>query len=527
MPLNRHAMTVHAAPGAPRARLVALALTPAALLALAGCSLSARPMQTASAPAAPSKQVAASNATPAPHARGGQADPSDPFALASEPAASEPSHAVDPFAPWNDSGSAPNVFGELAEGGEHGGPAGSGDDYAENLRQITFSQVGADFQPDISRDGKWIAFASTQHSTNADLYIKPIGSHAVTRLTNDPAQDIMPAFSPDGRRVAFCSNRNGSWDVFVMSVGGGQPIQITEGESHELHPTWSPDGRHLAFCRLNPASNKWELWVVDSMHPGVARFIGHGLFPTWSPNGDTIAFQRSRDRSDRFFAVWTIDFVEGEGINPTEIASSPVAAFVNPTWSPDGSRLAFAAIPNPEGAVGSDIGARPSNADIWMVELNGSGRSRLTGGQFVNLMPVWAPDWRLYFVSDRGGNDNVWSLRPDRAMIAAKGEAPGVYSQRTPEQRGMSASPQRASASTARQNAPAPAPQQPMYDSHADAAEHEPEIIQPGSPEAIVRGIPTPLPAGVGAPKNEPQRKPTNPTNFVFAPSHDDTEPEH
>ncbi len=522
MPLNRRA-TSNAL------RIAALAITPTTIVALAGCSLQARPMQSASsmpAPSAPANKPAAhanAHASPA-------IDANDPFALATPVAAhrGNSAHSIDPFAPWNDNGSAPNVFGELAEGEAHGGPSSSGEDYAENLRQITFSQVGADFQPDISRDGKWITFASTQHSTNSDLYIKTIGSHAVTRLTNDPAQDIMPVFSPDGRRVAFASNRNGSWDIYVMSVGGGQPIQISEGESHELHPTWSPDGKNLAFCRLNPASNKWEIWVVDAMHPGVARFLGHGLFPRWSPNGDTIAFQKSRDRSDRFFAIWTIDFVEGEAINPTEIASSPVSAFVNPTWSPDGSRLAFAAIPNPEGAVGSDIGARPSNADIWMVEMNGSGRSRLTGGQFVNLMPVWAPDWRLYFVSDRGGNDNIWSLRPDRAMIAARGESPGVYSQRSPEQRGVNASPSRSTTANSRFGSPSSAPSHQNYDTHADASDHDDGgIVQPGSPEAIVRGIPSPLPAGVAAPKNEPQRKPTNPSNFVFAPSRDDTDPEH
>jgi TolB protein len=522
MPLNRRSNFTPA-------RTLGLAATPALLVALAGCSLQPRPMRTAAA--APAPVATRTTATPAPSTQPtsgaqsahGAVDPVDPFALASAPggASEQAGNTVDPFAPWNNAGSAPNVFGELAEGGPHGA-ATSGDDFAENLRQITFSQVGADFQPDISRDGKWITFASTQHSTSADLYIKPIGSHAVTRLTNDPGQDIMPAFSPDGRRIAFASNRDGSWDIYVMSVGGGQPIQLTEGESHELHPTWSPDGKHIAFCRLNPASNKWELWVIDAMHPGVARFIGHGLFPRWSPTGDTIAFQKSRDRGDRFFAIWTVDFVEGEAINPTEIASSPVAAFLNPTWSPDGSRLAFAAIPNPQGGVGSDIGSRPASADIWMVEMNGSGRSRLTGGQFVNLMPVWAPDWRLYFVSDRGGNDNIWSLRPDRAMIAARGEAPGVYAQRTPEQRGMSASNSSNSSSAMTRSAP----RRPPAQSQAAVEDHE--MIEPGSPEAIVRGIPTPLPATVAAPRSEPQRKPTNPTNFVYAPdTYDDAGPEH
>jgi TolB protein len=508
----------------PALRTLGLLLTPGALAALAGCSLQAKPLHTASSAPTPS----AARAGSAHHATAqsnGQADPTDPFALAAAPAG-HGEVASDPFAPWNDPRSnTPNVFGELAEGGAHGGPSTSGDDFAENLRQITFSQVGADFQPDISRDGQWIAFASTQHSASADLYIKTIGSHAVTRLTNDPGQDIMPTFSPDGRRIAFASNRDGSWDIFVMSVGGGQPIQLTEGESHELHPTWSPDGKHLAFCRLNPASNKWEIWVIDAMHTGVARYLGHGLFPRWSPTGDTIAFQKSRDRDDRFFAVWTIDFVQGEAINPTEIASSPVAAFINPTWSPDGARLAFASIPNPEGGVGSELGARPTNADIWMVEMNGSGRARLTGGQFVNLMPVWAPDWRLYFVSDRGGKDNVWSLRPDRAMIAAKGEAPGAYSLRTPAERTGASRPAMSNSMGQR----TPAQTDSNSNAHADAYYHENggEIMQPGSPDAIVRGIPTPLPAGVRAPANEPLRKPTNPSNFVFAPSRDDTEPEH
>jgi TolB protein len=508
----------------PALRTLGLLLTPGALAALAGCSLQAQPLHTAStAPAHSAPRAASAQHSAA--LSNGQADPTDPFALAAAPAG-QGEYAADPFAPWNDQRSnTPNVFGELAEGSTRGGPSSSGDDFAENLRQITFSQVGADFQPDISRDGQWIAFASTQHSANADLYIKTIGSHAVTRLTNDPGQDIMPTFSPDGRRIAFASNRDGSWDIFVMSVGGGQPIQLTEGESHELHPTWSPDGKHLAFCRLNPASNKWEIWVIDAMHTGVARYLGHGLFPRWSPTGDTIAFQKSRDRDDRFFAVWTIDFVEGEAINPTEIASSPVAAFINPTWSPDGTRLAFASIPNPEGGVGSELGARPTNADIWMVEMNGSGRARLTGGQFVNLMPVWAPDWRLYFVSDRGGKDNVWSLRPDRAMIAAKGEAPGAYSLRTPAERTGASRP-------AMSNMGHGSPAQPNSNNnaHADAYYHENDgeiSMQPGSPEAIVHGIPTPLPAGVRAPANEPQRKPTNPSNFVFAPTRDDTEPEH
>ncbi|MHC4976389.1 MAG: hypothetical protein ACYTF7_07260, partial [Planctomycetota bacterium] len=200
-----------------------------------------------------------------------------------------------------------------------------------------------------------------------------------------------------------------------MNREGGQAVQLTSSSSHEIHPTWSPDGQLIAFCALGEVSGKWELWVINASNPAVRSFIGYGLFPEWSPNGETIAFQRSREQGDRFFSVWTIDFFDGEARNPTEIASSPVAAVVNPTWSPDGQYLAFATIPNPSHAHGE----RPEQADIWITHVDGSSRANLTNGSFVNLSPTWADNGQIFFVSDRTGRDNIWSLRPVQAIVAA------------------------------------------------------------------------------------------------------------
>ena len=139
-------------------------------------------------------------------------------------------------------------------------------------------------------------------------------------------------------------------------------------------------------------------------------------------------------------------------------------------------------------------------------------------------MPAWAPDWRLYFVSDRSGNDNIWSLQPERALIASRGDAPGVYSQRSPEQRGVNRpQPGASTAFTSRPGAPgAPgAPSGPGAASRFPVDQAGNEAIQPGSPEAIVRGIPTPV-----APAPAQPRRSSNPTNFVFAPDRDDTGPE-
>ena len=310
-------------------------------------------------------------------------------------------------------------------------------DAIDNLMQVSYSQDGSDFDPDISPDGKSIVFASTQHRLTADLYVKPVGGHAVTQLTNDPAHDLMPSVSPDGRRVAFSSNRNGSWDVFVVGVDGGQPVQLTSESSHELHPTWSPDGARLAFCRLSPTSGRWELWEVELTNTAVSRFLGYGLLPEWNPKQDKIAFQRSRERGDRLYSVWTIDYVNGEPRNPTEIASSREWAYINPSWSPDGERMVFSAVRNPAADISGGVGPTPHAADLWMVNADGSNRIRLTGGEYADLMPEWGPDGRVYFVSDRAGLGNIWSLTPERSIQTAafenSGKSTGVAAAGTPK----------------------------------------------------------------------------------------------
>ncbi|QYU69197.1 DPP IV N-terminal domain-containing protein [Leptolyngbya sp. 15MV] len=285
-----------------------------------------------------------------------------------------------------------------------------------NVQQVTFSMEGADFDPDISADGSTIVFSSTQHRPTADIYIKSVTGRTVTQLTTDPGNDIMPRLSPDGTRIAFASNRSGPWNIYVMPVGGGRAIQITATGADDLHPSWSPDGRQLVFSRLGAVSGQWEMWVTDVANQGAAKFIGYGLFPAWSPvrgtgptGGDLIAFQKSRERGDRLFSIWTIEVKDGQAQNPTEIASSTAAACINPSWSRDGQWLAFATVAD-AAAWAASPGARPAQADLWMIDLAGTSRINLTSGLALNLMPRFGPDNRLFFVSDRGGVDNVWAM---------------------------------------------------------------------------------------------------------------------
>jgi len=299
-----------------------------------------------------------------------------------------------------------------------------------NLSQVTYATEGADFDPCVSRDGMSVVYASTQHRDTADIYVKPTDGRVITQLTNDPANDVMPAISPDGQHIAFASDRTGNWDIYVMPITGGRAVQVTSDATDELHPSWSPDGKSLVFCRAGAMSGRWEMWVIDAANQAASNFIGYGLFPSWCPVSgsgatlgagatDKVLFQLGRERGERSFAVWTVDYKDGRTGNATEIASSGEAAFINPGWSPDGSKIVYVSVPNASEGNGQARQQRPASAELWMLNTDGSGRVNLTGSTAIALMPFWGPKERLYFVANRGTADNIWSIDLEPAIRAA------------------------------------------------------------------------------------------------------------
>jgi len=303
-----------------------------------------------------------------------------------------------------------------------------------NIRQVTSSYAGSDFDPIVTPDGKSLIFASTQHRPTADLYIKSVNGSVVTRLTDDPAQDVMPAVSPDGQYITFASDRSGTWDLYIMPFEGGKVVQLTSESANDLHPTWSPDGRQIAFCRLGQQSGRWEIWVKDVLADTGAQFIGFGLFPEWSPvagtgvgGADQILFQRSRERGDRAFSIWTLDFNPNPGTasRETEIATGPNQALINPSWSPDGNFVTFASVPNSE-SWSNGQAARPESSTIWMVSTKGTGKIKLTDGDTIDLMPVWGRNNDIFFVSNMDGQDHLWSMELSQAIRAASVTMPDL-----------------------------------------------------------------------------------------------------
>ncbi|MDQ7780041.1 MAG: hypothetical protein RDV41_10075, partial [Planctomycetota bacterium] len=141
------------------------------------------------------------------------------------------------------------------------------------------------------------------------------------------------------------------------------------------------------------------------------------------PSYNRLAFQRARQRGDFWFGIWTVD---ADGGGPLEVHSNATYAAVNPAWSPDGSKIAFATVNCSPAAKGQD--RRFDGDDIWMVRHDGTGLAQITSETCAEWYPCWSVDGRIYFIARREGAQNIWSARPLAGLLddvsAAKQEEP-------------------------------------------------------------------------------------------------------
>ena len=330
----------------------------------------------------------------------------------------QPFVSTDPQQPALEHASSPiDIFGGMGTPSASISPL----DSTGQIRRVSLTEEGADFDVTIDKAGEQLIYSSTRHRQTADIYRQRIDGSAITQLTDDENNDVMPVLSPDGKTIAFASDRSGNWDLYLMDADGGPAVQLTNDRTHDIHPSFSPDGKHLVYSSLSDRTGQWQLVVIDVANPTTKRYIGHGLFPQWSPKGDTILYQRARERGTRWFSVWTVELDDrGEAGSPTEIVWSSEFACITPSWSPDGKAVVFCTVTNPEADTQGD---RPAQSDVWIAKADGSGRTKMTRGKFANLQPVWSGDNAIYFVSNRATNgvENIWALDPDDAIKIAFG----------------------------------------------------------------------------------------------------------
>jgi TolB protein len=147
--------------------------------------------------------------------------------------------------------------------------------------------------PAWSPDGKRIAFSSTFEG-NQELYVAEIGSGDRQRLTNDPAFDAHPAWSPDGKKIAFATSRWGDFEIAVMDSDGGNLMRLTESRGLDDYPVFSPNGKHLAF--MSNRDGNFEIYVVNADGTDPVNVTQHAAldnFPGWTRDGK-LAFVSNR-----------------------------------------------------------------------------------------------------------------------------------------------------------------------------------------------------------------------------------------
>jgi len=210
-----------------------------------------------------------------------------------------------------------------------------------------------------------IAFASDQNG-NRDIYLAD--AHGFIRLTTDPAWDDEPAWSPDGRRIAFVSDRDGNYDIYVMNADGTGVLRLTNSGSPEFEPTWSPDGQKIAFNRGG------RIFVMNAVDGSGITLLTGGAHPAWSPDGTKIAFDRNDD-------IWVMN-ADGTGA-ARWIPGDGIFGYHHLAWSPDGTKDSFASYA---------IQCCFESPDLYVGYTDRSGAFRVIYYPGVDDDPTWSPD---------------------------------------------------------------------------------------------------------------------------------------
>lgn len=163
--------------------------------------------------------------------------------------------------------------------------------------------------------------------------------HKLWQLTFDPGLESEPTWSPDGRLIAYSSDRSGNFDIWVQPIGEGNPVRITTSSEHDWQPDWAPDGNRLVFRSERDGGG---LYVVPVLGGNEHRVASFGYSPHWSPDGTQILFFSSIQRTNTA-EVPKLYLVGLDGKPPHEVLTKRLAEFTSfrAAWYPDGQRVSL------------------------------------------------------------------------------------------------------------------------------------------------------------------------------------------